>query len=296
MIAMVTGAGGQLARELVTTAPAGHRVVALGERDLDIRDRDAVRRAVRHHAPRTVINAAAYTAVDRAESERDLAYAVNRDGARHIAEASAQVGATLVHISTDFVFDGAASRPYAPEAATNPLSTYGASKLEGERAVRDECPEAVIVRTAWLYAPAGANFVATMLRLMAERGGVRVVSDQVGTPTNARGLAECCWGLAERRAAGMWHWTDAGVASWYDFAVAIAEFAVERGLLKTPPSVVPIKTEEYPTPARRPSFSVLDTSSTWSTLGVRAPHWRQPLKVAVEELAHGAARERAVAE
>jgi dTDP-4-dehydrorhamnose reductase len=296
MTVLVTGAGGQLATEMLTTAPEGRRVVALSEVELDIRDHELVRRVVRDVAPQAIVNAAAYTAVDKAETDIDLAYAVNRDGARNVAEAAAAVGAMCVHVSTDFVFDGTASIPYAPDAVPNPLSVYGASKLAGEAAVRAACPGAAIVRTAWVYAPSGKNFVATMLRLMREKGGVRVVSDQVGTPTNARGLAECCWRLIERRAAGLWHWTDAGVASWYDFAVAIAESAVERGLLKSPPTVEPIRTVDFPTPARRPGFSVLDKTSTWAMLGLRAPHWRLPLKVAIEEIAHGVTRDHAIVE
>ncbi|MFO0829776.1 MAG: dTDP-4-dehydrorhamnose reductase [Phycisphaerales bacterium] len=286
MTTLVTGAGGQLATELERSAPPGRRVVALDEQTLDIRDRDRVRRVVRDVAPQAIVNAAAYTAVDKAESQQELAFAVNRDGARHVAEAAAAVGAMLVHVSTDFVFDGEACVPYAPDAQPNPLSVYGQSKLEGDRAVRDACAGAAIVRTAWLYAASGHNFVRTMLRLMNERGAVRVVSDQIGTPTSARGLAECCWRIVERRASGLWHWTDAGVASWYDFACAIGEIGAEVGILRSPPTVEPIRTSDFPTAAKRPSYSVLDKTSTWNLLGLKAPHWRLPLRVVIEEMAH----------
>ncbi|MDZ4831193.1 MAG: dTDP-4-dehydrorhamnose reductase [Phycisphaerae bacterium] len=295
MTVLVTGAGGQLASEIERTVPEGRRVVALSEIDLDIRNREAVRTAVHDIAPSAIVNAAAYTAVDKAESEQALAFAVNRDGAAHVAEAAAAIGAMLVHVSTDFVFDGAASSPYATDAAPNPLSVYGRSKYEGDCAVRAACPGAAIVRTAWVYAATGRNFVATMLRLMeqneskksTERGAVRVVSDQIGSPTSAHGLAECCWRLIDRRAAGLWHWTDAGVASWYDFACAIGEFGVLAGLLESPPAVEPIRTVDYPTPARRPAYGVLDKTSTWNLLGLKAPHWRLPLRIAIEEMARG---------
>ncbi|MDZ4755839.1 MAG: dTDP-4-dehydrorhamnose reductase [Phycisphaerae bacterium] len=283
---IITGAGGQLANELVATAPTDASVHALSEVDLDIRDRDRVLAAVRERMPTVIFNAAAYTAVDRAESERDLAFAVNADGARHLAEASRAVGAYLVHVSTDFVFDGASGTPCDVDATPRPLSVYGASKLAGELAVRGVDPEAAIIRTAWVYAACGKNFVHTMLRLMKERGAVRVVADQVGSPTHARGLAEACWRAFERRTAGTLHWTDAGVASWYDFAVAIAEFGCEANLLPAMPTIEPIRTVDYPTPAERPKYSVLDKSSTWDALAMRPPHWRIPLQRTIGEIAH----------
>ena len=285
MIVLVTGAGGQLAGELVRTAPPTATVVALGLADLDITDAEAVERAVARHRPQAIVNAAAYTAVDRAETEVDLAFLVNRDGPRHLAESAQRHGAFLVHTSTDFVFDGSAGSPYLPEAQAHPTSVYGASKLAGEMAVRHALPSAAIVRTAWLYAAHGRNFVQTMIRLMREKGSVRVVADQVGTPTDARGLAECCWRAIERRLGGLFHWTDAGVASWYDFAVAIAEAALDSGLLARMPTVEPIRTVDYPTPARRPAYSVLDKTSTWLALGLAAPHWRIPLRRTIAEIA-----------
>jgi dTDP-4-dehydrorhamnose reductase len=282
---LVTGAGGQLATELVRTAPAAWSVVALSERELDITDAAAVEREILRHRPHAIVNAAAYTAVDRAESEEEQAFLVNRDGPAAIAAAASRHGAFLVHVSTDFVFDGSASHPYVPEAQPHPISIYGASKLAGDMAVRHACAEAAILRTAWVYASHGRNFVHTMLKLMRERGHVRVIADQVGTPTNARGLAGCCWRLVERKLGGTYHWTDAGVASWYDFAVAIAEIGVATGVLPSMPTVEPIRTIDYPTPAKRPAYGVLDKTSTWQALGLSAPHWRVPLWRTLEEIA-----------
>jgi dTDP-4-dehydrorhamnose reductase len=284
---LVAGAGGQLATAFVAAAAPGDEIVALDERTLDLRDGDLVRARVRAIRPTAILNAAAYTAVDKAESEPALAYAVNRDGAEHLARAAHEVGAFLVHVSTDFVFDGTASRPYPTDARAAPLSVYGASKHAGDLAVRAACPNAAIIRTAWVYAANGRNFVHTMLRLMRERGSVRVVADQIGTPTHARGLAAACRRAIELRAGGLWHWTDAGVASWYDFAEAIAELGAARGLLATRPAVEPIRTIDYPTPAVRPTYSVLDKTSTWEALRLRGEHWRVALDRTLKELADG---------
>ena len=285
MKALVTGAGGQLATELLAAPPRGWTVEALSEVELDIRDLAAVRAAVTTSAPDVVLNAAAYTAVDKAESDSELAYAVNRDGAANLALAATQAGARFAHVSTDFVFDGAASRPYRPDDATGPLGVYGASKLAGETAVLEHAPQALILRTAWVYSPHGGNFLKTMLRLMAERGEVRVVADQVGTPTSATTLAAALWGLAVAGEIGLHHHTDAGVASWYDFAQAIGEDGHAAGLLAATPRVIPIRTEDYPTPARRPAYRVLDKTSTWEALGGPFPHWRAALREVLARMA-----------
>jgi dTDP-4-dehydrorhamnose reductase len=179
-----------------------------------------------------------------------------------------------VHVSTDFVFDGKASSPYAPDAPTRPLGVYGATKRDGEIAAG---ADALIVRTAWVYAAAGNNFVRTMLRLMAERDEVRVVADQIGTPTHAASLARAIWALAAAGSTGHYHWTDAGAASWYDFAVAIQEEALALGLLSRAVPIVPIRTVDYPTPAQRPAFSILDKTTTWAITGP-ARHWRAELR------------------
>ncbi len=274
MTILVTGGGGQLA-----TAFASQREVqTLTAADLDITDRESVLEQFSRIRPSVVINAAAYTAVDRAESEPDLAFAVNRDGVRHLAEGCAAVGARFVHVSTDFVFDGSASSPIEPFATTCPISVYGRSKLAGEVACREILGEAaLILRTAWVYASGHPNFVATMLRLMRERDEISVVADQIGTPTWSQNLARGILGLVDRGVAGIHHLTDAGVASWYDFAVAISEIGRVHGLLPRSCQIRPIQTEDYPTPARRPAFSVLDKTSTFTHLGGPAPHWRQSL-------------------
>lgn len=283
MKALITGAHGQLGRALAASAPAGCEIVSHDVDTLDITDADAVQRAVAEVRPDLILNAAAHTAVDRAESEEALALAINATAAGHLAAAATAAGARLVHVSTDFVFDGRSGVPYRTGDATNPLSAYGRTKLAGEAAVGD----ALIVRTAWVYAPTGGNFVRTMLRLMAGRDEVRVVADQIGTPTWAPGLAAALWTLAGQGATGLWHYTDAGVASWYDFAVAIQEEAVARGLLARVVPVVPIPTSDFPTPAVRPSYSVLEKGATWAALGGPAPHWRENLRIMLQGLVDG---------
>lgn len=288
MRALVTGAGGQAGRMLCATCPGDVELIACTHADLDIGDAAMVQERIKRERPDAIINAAAYTAVDQAESEPQTARRINSEGAAHLAHAARDIGARFVHISTDFVFDGQTSLPYRPDAPTHPLSVYGATKRDGERAVLEALPDhAVIVRTAWVYAAEGKNFLRTMLRLMGERGTVRVVADQVGTPTAARPLADALWQIAARPdIRGIHHWTDAGVAGWYDFAVAIAEEGAALGLLPPTVTITPISTEEYPTPARRPSYSVLDKRSL-ITLGLVPVHWRQRLRETLKALAHG---------
>ena len=273
---------------MIARVPAGVDVRAPVRSALDIGDRAQVDAYVASLRPDVIINAAAYTAVDKAESDEAGAARVNADGARNLARALVDwPRARLIHISTDFVFDGRACAPYAPTAAAAPLGVYGASKLAGEHAVLGTLENrAIVVRTAWVYAAYGRNFLLTMLRLMAERGEVRVVADQVGTPTAALPLAQVLWRFARQPGiAGVFHWTDAGVASWYDFAVAIAEEAAAIGLLRRAVTVVPIATDEYPTPAKRPAYSVLDKRATVAALGIRPRHWRAELRSVLGELA-----------
>lgn len=273
MKVLITGASGQLGRALVRQAPHGARLLAPLRGELDIARPESVPRMLAM-APEVIVNAAAYTAVDKAESEPEAAYAVNATGAEHVARAARELGCRLVHLSTDFVFDGKQGRPYAAESEPNPLNAYGASKLAGEQAVRSCKPDALVLRTAWLYAETGANFVHSMLRLMRTREALHVVDDQIGTPTAVTGLAGCIWRAIEVRLSGLHHWTDAGVASWYDFAVAIQQTALPLGLLDRCAAVLPVPSTAYPTPARRPPFSVLDKTATWHALGLTAPHWR----------------------
>lgn len=277
MKALVLGAAGQVGKALLATCPATVSAVGLARADVDIADRDAVARAIARHAPDVVLNAAAYTAVDRAESEHDAAFLINTVAAGLVAEEAEKAGARIVHISTDFVFDGRTSTPYLPDAAIAPLGVYGASKAEGEQRVRTAASNALIVRTAWVYAANSANFVATMLRLMGQDKPVRVVADQVGTPTHAATLARALWAMVAAGTAGTHHYTDAGVAAWYDLAVATGELAHGHGLLPARPVVVPIRTADYPTPAARPAYSVLDKTSAWEIPGVPSRHWRDEL-------------------
>ncbi len=285
MKAIVTGAGGQLGQALRSAAPKAWEVVTLDRAELDITDAGAVARRIEGERPDLILNAAAYTAVDRAEAEADRAEAVNTRAVAHLAAAARASGARLVHVSTDFVFDGRAGRPYPPDAATAPLGSYGRSKLAGEVAAG---ADALILRTAWVYATAGRNFLHTMLRLMRERDEVRVVNDQIGTPTSAAGLARAICALAADGAQGIFHYTDSGVASWYDFAVAIQDEALAIGLLDRAVPVIPVPTTEFPTAAERPAYSVLDKEATWHRLGWRAPHWRVALRTTLKELSdHG---------
>jgi dTDP-4-dehydrorhamnose reductase len=285
---LVTGAGGQVGRALVAAAPAGFTLVQLAHAELDITDPRTVSQAVQRHAPDVIINAAAYTAVDRAETEPELAWRANAEGPKHLAAAARQSGARLLHLSTDYVFDGMAWTPYLPAAPTKPLNVYGQTKLAGEQAVMEILPErAIILRTAWVYAAAGRNFVHTMLRVMAAKGSVRVVSDQFGAPTAAGSVAAALWRIvAMPEIVGIHHWTDAGAASWYDFAVAIAEESSALGLISGDITVTPIATREYPTPARRPLFSILDYTSL-QALGLVPVHWRRRLRSVLAEIKGG---------
>lgn len=275
MKVIVTGAEGQLGRELLRRAPSDALCVGFGRAELDVTDSAAVRRAVEFHRPELVLNAAAYTAVDQAETDEAKAFAINVQAVRSLAEVTRDAGAHLLQVSTNFVFDGSSSRAYRPDDTRNPLSVYGRSKAEGEDAAG---PGATVVRTSWVYGSGGRNFVTTMLRLMKEQGYVRIVSDQVGAPTSVIGLAEIIWRLGQARRAGVWHHSDAGVASRYDFAVAIAEEAQARGLLAAAPRVEPIDSSEFVTSARRPKFSLLDSTRTRAVLDRTAVHWRTALR------------------
>jgi len=281
MKVLIVGGKGQLGRALAASAPTGAKVTAHDIDTLDITDRASVDRVVHDVGPDLLLNAAAYTAVDRAEAEEDAAYAVNATAVGFLADAARQAKARFVHVSTDFVFDGASSTPYATDSLANPLNAYGRTKHAGEILAGGD---ALIVRTAWVYGPTGGNFVRTMLRLMAERDEVRVVADQIGSPTYAPGLAATLWTLADRGARGLHHYTDAGAASWYDFAVAIQEEALAAGVLREARPVIPIATSDYPTPAKRPPYSVLDKRETFAVLGGSSPHWRVNLRRMIAEI------------
>lgn len=280
MRALITGASGQLGQALVASTPAGWECVALHRAECDLASEASIRAAVAQHRPDLVFNAAAYTAVDRAEVEETLATAINGAAVGILRDALETYGGQLVHVSTDFVFDGNSAAAYEPGATRQPLSAYGRSKAAGEVGAG---PDALVVRTSWVYGAGGTNFVRTMLHLMRERDEVRIVADQIGAPTWAQGLAETLWALSIKGAQGIFHHRDAGVASWYDFALAVQEEAVAIGLLERQVPVIPISTTDYPTPARRPAFSLLNDVATRAVLGDRPPHWRVNLRRMLEE-------------
>jgi dTDP-4-dehydrorhamnose reductase len=282
---LVLGGGGQVASAVVAAAPAQHQVTVKSRAELDIRDAGAVALALAETRAQWVVNGAAYTAVDLAEDQPAQAVAVNDTAAGVLAAAASKAGCRLLHLSTDFVFDGKSNRAYLPTDQTNHLSVYGVSKLGGERHVLGGEGAGIVLRTAWVYASVGRNFVLTMLRLMRDKEQVSVVCDQIGTPTWAGGIAGAIWGLIEAAAPnGVYHWTDLGVASWYDFAVAIQDEALVRGLLSRAVPVIPIASAAYPTRAQRPAFSVLDTGATRALIKAPARHWRHNLRIMLDEL------------
>ncbi|MGH7508235.1 MAG: dTDP-4-dehydrorhamnose reductase [Gemmatimonadales bacterium] len=286
---VITGAQGQVGRELQATAPSKWHLVACGSRELDVTQPPAVRQFLERERPALVIHAAAYTDVDGAEGQADKAEAVNAAGAANVADGTSRIGARLIHISTDFVFDGRQGYPYSPDDEPSPLGVYGRTKVAGEREVtRITGGAALVVRTAWVYSQYGHNFVHTMLELMSRRESVGVVCDQVGTPTWGRPLGAALWRAAEcPELRGILHWTDAGVASWYDFAVAIQEEALGLGLLPRAVPVRPLRSEEFPAVARRPLYSVLDKTTGWAAMGGPARHWRENLRLMLKGLAGG---------
>lgn len=305
---LLTGAAGQVGKELQQTlAPLGE-VIAADRSILDLSNPGNLYQAIKPLHPDLIVNAAAYTAVDRAETEVTLADTVNGLAPQQLAEAAQALGAGLIHLSTDYVFDGRKNTPYLEDDQPNPIGAYGRSKWLGEENIRQVFQTAaghhspyLILRTAWVYGTYGSvNFVKTMLRLGAEREELRVVADQVGSPTWARDLANAATGLAVRSLnqtvpllltngapalpSGVYHYTNSGVASWYDFAIAIFEEAALLGFPLKVQRVIPIRTEDYPTPATRPAYSVLSQQKTVDLLGSHAPHWRQSLRQMLTEL------------
>ena len=286
---LITGARGQLGCELIRSAPGEHRIVAMDLDEIDIRNRSSVWSVFDRVRPELLINAAAYTAVDQAESDANEAFLVNSQGTANLASAALEFGTRMFHVSTDFVFDGQSGSPYKPDDPPRPLGVYGRSKLEGEiRAMEILGDRASVVRTSWLYSVHGSNFVKSMLRLMRKESELKVVSDQVGSPTWAGSLAEFLWAVSFRSELDpILHWTDEGVASWYDFAVAIEEEALALKLLDRATPIWPIGTSEYPTLARRPAFSVLDKSRSRTLMGRKGVHWRDALRKMLLQLAGG---------
>jgi len=301
MKVLLTGAAGQLGHALRQQLPAGVELIATsrsgdpatGLLPLDLADAAACRAAVLEHRPDWVLNGGAYTAVDRAESEPELALAVNGGAPRAFAEALADTGGRLLQVSTDFVFNGQQGSPYRPEQARDPLGAYGRTKAAGEEAVEQVLGgrgRGVILRTSWVMGPVGKNFALTMLRLHRERPEIAVVADQVGCPTSTHTLATACWRViaATDTTAGLpavLHWSDAVAASWFNVAVAVGELAQELELLQQPAPVTPLTTAEYPLPAQRPSYSLLECSATRQVLDLPAVHWRQALRQLLDAVA-----------
>jgi len=292
MKVLLTGREGQLGTALQASLPEDVILIATGRSELDLTDHAACRQAVRDHLPDWVLNAGAYTAVDRAESEADRAMAINAGAPQAFAEALRDTGGSLLQVSTDFVFNGAQGSPYRPDQALDPLGVYGATKAAGETAAL-ALPGARVLRTSWVYGPVGKNFCLTMLRLHALKAAagepLGVVADQVGCPTATHTLAAACWRAIGIGAAAdgprILHWSDAGVASWYDFAVAIGELGVAVGLLERAAEVRPLSTAAYPTPAQRPSYSLLDCTSSRAALGREPLYWRAALAQVLERVA-----------
>jgi len=286
MKVVITGRGGQLASELELLAPQRYEVISVNRSEVDITNESLVSDFITSTKPDLVINAAAYTAVDKAENNVEAAYAVNELGIKYLANACERINARILHVSTDFVFDGTSTLPYQTDSNPNPINVYGASKLAGEVSLLNTLPNAsVIVRTSWVYSVNGNNFVRSMLRLMQEKNELSIIYDQVGTPTWAKGLAQLLWTIADRpEVNGIYNWSDGGIASWYDFAIAIQELGVEKGLLKDAIPIYPIPTSEYPTPARRPTYSVIDKARTEDVFALRTTHWRKQLSSMMDRL------------
>jgi len=283
---LVIGKNGQLAQALATLSTVNVEIICLGREKIDILDKNSLLNTVKKINVDTVINACAYTAVDLAEKEPEQAYKINTLAVKNLAEVCKELLLHFVHISTDFVFNGLKSSPYLPNDDINPLSVYGKTKAKGEQLLTEIIPNSsCIIRTSWVYSCYGNNFVKSMIRLMAEKAELGIICDQIGTPTYVKGLAQVALTAAVEKVNGLHHWTDAGVSSWYDFSIAIQELAIEKGLLVAAIPIEPINTENYPTPATRPSYSVLDKSSSIHAFpNLPIIHWRKQLSSMLDEL------------
>lgn len=286
---LLVGAAGQLGQTLLQTLDAERYAIhTLTRQDVDIADETAIDQALNQIKPSVIINAAAYTAVDKAESDDLAARAANATGPKFLARWAAANDAWLLQVSTDFVFNGHQHRPYTPDDQTDPPGIYGRTKLEGELHVGYLAPKnSLILRTSWVYSEFGHNFVKTMLNLMQTKDKLGVVADQIGTPSSTWEIARCINRALEVRPTGIMHWSDAGVASWYDFAIAIQEEAKQAGLLAAEIPVNAIATRDYPTPAKRPPYSVLDKSATIAALDCQPIHWRRALRQVIHRMGKG---------
>ncbi|AOR57985.1 dTDP-4-dehydrorhamnose reductase [Pectobacterium parmentieri] len=278
---LLTGAKGQLGRCFQDRLPAEWEILATDSNELDITDLERVAEVVKNFQPDAIVNAAAYTAVDKAESEPEIAESINVHGPQNLAIVATKYNVRLVHVSTDYVFDGNATEPYNEDSATNPLSVYGNTKLAGEQAVTKIAPEAIIVRTAWVFSEYGNNFVKTMLRLAKERDSLSIVNDQRGCPTYAGDLAQAIIALLEKNAeGGIYHYCGDEEVSWYEFAEEIFKVASKRNAISSAPILTAINTEEYPTPAKRPKYSTLDCFKI-NNLNITQSNWLKKINKSI---------------
>lgn len=290
MRVLVTGAQGQVGYELLKRAPAGFSVFGYGSQNLDVSNDEQVQAVFETLKPELVINAAAYTAVDKAETDVERAYAVNTGGVGFLAAAAEKMGTPLLHISTDYVFSGDGDRPYTPDDVTAPTGVYGLSKLSGETQLLEHCSRHLVLRTSWVFGAHGNNFVKTMLRLGQDRDTLSVVADQHGGPTSAASIADTLWALASifqregRLEWGVYHYSGFPACTWYDFANEIFTQAVSLGLLEKSPNLNAITTAEYPTPAKRPKWSVLDCQKLAEAHGLLPRNWGQELQHVLGQL------------
>ena len=290
MRVLITGAQGQVGQELMLSAPPSWQVSAFGSQQLDISDAQRVLDNIRQVQPQLIINAAAYTAVDKAESDSDRAYAVNQQGAHNLATAAQSIDCPLLHISTDYVFDGKHKQPYTEHDTPAPNSVYGDSKWQGEQAITAICRQYIILRTSWVFGLHGNNFVKTMLRLGQERDALSIVSDQIGGPTSARSIAQALWQIAQQYQSnascpwGIYHFSGAPTCSWYDFAEEIFAQAAELQLITNIPRLKAITSSDYPTPAQRPAYSVLDNTKINQQLNIAQSDWKNELNSVLRAL------------
>ena len=285
MKVLLTGGSGQVGQEIIKSNPEEIEIINPCRKKLDLSDYSACKKIVEDHEPDWIINCGAYTQVDEAEKNILLSQKINGYAPAAFVEAINEINTNLLHISTDFVFDGNQNFPYKENQIRNPLSQYGSSKALGEELIEkkiNDIEKATILRTSWIISPIGKNFILTMLRLHSEKEKIKVVSDQIGCPTSAGELAKVCWRIIElkkkKKLPFIFHWSDSGVASWFDIAVAVGEIAIELGINKREAIVFPINTSEYPAPAQRPKYSLLNTQNTSNLLDINPIHWRKNLK------------------
>jgi len=284
---LLTGASGQLGRSIKIQKPKGLELITFDKLELNILDKKKLRDKIKLHKPDWIINAAAYTSVDEAEANKELALKVNKDGPKFISEILGDLGGNLIHISTDFVFDGFSKLPYKPNAQTNPISAYGNSKLLGEKEIQKVSSlknKAFIIRTSWLMGPYGNNFANTMLELHNSQDTIKVVEDQIGCLTSTISLANICWRIINKKSSDtelklpfIMHWCDKGVTNWYEIAHEIGNIGMKLNKIKKKAKVIPIKTNEFPCVAKRPLYSVLDIKETEKILNINASNWRESL-------------------